>query len=200
MSTDDQDKPPSPDAVESDGGRPQATIEQSLRDEVDRLIREAQEKKQILQDRNEELVRVKAELDQLHERVNQLESSRSGAMSELRDDSERMRTEFQAQLALLQAELSQREWTIEERQAEARLQEQKFRQEIDSLRGQVAASKAAGQHDDDAFVFGEPRASEAQAQHIERSSKADHSVGYTGSFARQRRWQSGFAAKRRWRS
>jgi chromosome segregation ATPase len=199
--TNDQDEPLVQSAAETGAhGAPPASLEQSLRDEVYRLIHEAQEKNQILQDRNDELVRVKAEMDRLHDRLNHLESSRSQAESALRDDAERMRTEFQAQLALLQAELSQREWALEERQAEARGQEQHLRQEIDSLRQQLVKSKTTQQHDTDAFVFGEPRASDAGEQHFEDSGNAGRGDGYSGSFARRRRWQSGFGWKRRWRS
>jgi chromosome segregation ATPase len=196
MKTNDQDESLSQSAAGVEGGTP----EQSLRDEINRLIREGQEKNQILQNRNEELVRVKAELDRLYEQVSQLESSRSEAVNALRDDSERMRTEFQAQLALLQAELSQREWTIEERQAAARGQEQNLRQEIESLRQQLAESKTAQPHDTDAFVFGEPRASDLREQHFEGIGSGDRLEGYTGSFAHRRRWQGGFGWKRRWRS
>lgn len=198
MKTNDQDEPQS--AVEIKGGALQSTLDQSLRDEVNRLIRESQEKNQILQDRNEELVRVKAEMDRLNERLNQLESSRSEAENALRDDSERMRTEFQAQLALLQAELSQREWALEERQAEARGQEQHLRQEIDSLRQQLMESKAAKQHDAGTFVFGEPPANEVHEQHFEGIGNGDHLDRYSGTFAQLRRWHSGFGWKRRWRS
>ena len=187
-------------SAESEGSTPEATREQSLRDELNRLIREAQEKNQILQDRNEELVRVKSELDRLHERLNHLESSRSETENALRDDSERMRTEFQAQLALLQAELSQREWSLEERQAQARGQEQVLRQEIESLRQQLVESKIAQQHDADAFVFGEPQAGAARERHFDDIGSGDRGAGYSGPFAQQRRWHSGFGWKRRWRS
>jgi hypothetical protein len=111
-----------------------------------------------------------------------------------------MRTEFQAQLALLQAELSQREWSLEEHQAEARSREQKLRQEIESLRQQLVENKAAQQHDADAFVFGEPRASQGSEQHFEEIGNADRSDRYSGAFAQQRRWHSGFGWKRRWKS
>lgn len=200
MKTNDQDEPLCQSAAEIDGGALQPIPDQPLRDEVNHLIRESQEKNQILQDRNEELVRVKAEMDRLNERLNQLESSRSEAENALRDDSERMRTEFQAQLALLQAELSQREWALEERQAEARGQEQHLRQEIDSLRQQLMESKAAKQPDAGTFVFGEPPANEGHEQHFEGIGNGDHLDRYSGTFAQQRRWHSGFGWKRRWRS
>ncbi len=202
MKTDDHDEQAVQGVEEiGESSAPPATVEQSLRDEVNRLVGEAQEKNRILQDRNEELVWVKAELDRLQERLNQLESSASQSESALRDDSEQMRAEFQAQLALLQAELSQKEWTLEERQAEARGREQNLRQEMESLRQQLAESKAAIHHDARDFVFGEPQANHDHGQHFEGIGNSEPVPGdYTGSFAQQRRWNSGFSWKRRWRT
>ncbi len=202
MKTDDHDEQAVQGVEEiGESSAPPATVEQSLRDEVNRLVGEAQEKNRILQDRNEELVWVKAELDRLQERLNQLESSASQSESALRDDSEQMRAEFQAQLALLQAELSQKEWTLEERQAEARGREQNLRQEMESLRQQLAESKAAIHHDARDFVFGEPQANHDHGQHFEGIANSEPVPGdYTGSFAQQRRWNSGFSWKRRWRT
>src|SRR4030095_14926369 len=50
----------------------QAALEQSLRSEINRLIQENQEKNQILQDRNDEVLRVKAEMDLLLDKLGQL--------------------------------------------------------------------------------------------------------------------------------
>ena len=49
--------------------------EQLLRSEIESLVREAQEKSQILQNRNDELVRAKSERDMLQERLKDLESA-----------------------------------------------------------------------------------------------------------------------------
>src|SRR4030095_6855617 len=81
----------------------QAALEQSLRSEINRLIQENQEKNQILQDRNDEVLRVKAEMDLLSDKLGQLETSASQAEANLTGASEQMRTELQAELALLQA-------------------------------------------------------------------------------------------------
>jgi DNA repair exonuclease SbcCD ATPase subunit len=200
MKIDDVNKPTTQSTAEFEQSRAsQQNSEQMLRDEIDRLRREAQEKNQILQDRNNELVRVKSEFDRLHERVNDLESATSRAERAYGGEAERVRTEFQAQVALLQAELSQKEWALEEQQAETRGREQNLRQEIDSLRRQVAESKTAKPHDPHDFVFGEPRPDPAQEQRFEVAGDAPTDQERNG-FASHRRWNGGFGWKRRWRS
>ena len=51
----------------------QPGLEQTNRDEIDRLISEAEERNRLLQNRNDELVRVKAQMDVIQERYAQLE-------------------------------------------------------------------------------------------------------------------------------
>lgn len=172
--------------------------EQLLHEEIDRLTREAHERNEILQNRNEELVRVKSELDRLKERDNAVESASSRAESAYGSEAERMRNEFQAQLALLQAELSQKEWALEEHQAEARGREQNLRQEIDSLRRQLAESDRQKEHSEHDFVFGETQSALTQEPRFELTGKetTDEADGFPG----QRRWNSGFGSKRRWRT
>jgi chromosome segregation ATPase len=191
MTMDDKDEPLAPSAS-TIGAASDTALEQSLRNEIERLVREGQERNRILQDRNDELVRVKAELDHIREQLNELESSRPQVENALRNDSARMRTEFQAQVALLQAELSQKEWTLEESQAKARGQEQNLREEIESLRQQLSGRKIGRAQDDDHFSLDPPAA--------EIAPGSDKQVGvYPGSFAQSRRWQSGPSSKRRWR-
>ena len=86
----------------------QTETEQALRAEIERLMRDAEEKSLILQNRNDELVRAKSDRDALQERYAELASSTTRNENAANDDIERMRTEFQAQLALLQAEVSQK--------------------------------------------------------------------------------------------
>jgi hypothetical protein len=124
-------------------------------------------------------------------------SATSHAENAFSGETEQMRTEFQAQLALLQAELSQKEWALEERQAEARGREQNLRQEIESLRQQLAQSKAAKEQGRD-FVFGEPASSQAPEQHFELSDHGEAAERPSSRFANHRRWSSGFGWKRRW--
>jgi chromosome segregation ATPase len=168
-------------------------IEQSLRTEIERLLHEAREKHQILQDRNDQLVRAKAELDKLQERVTQLESARSRTQSE----SERVQTEFQAQLALLQAELSQKEWALEEKQAITGRLEQKYRREIDALRRELANRQLAIQPGGAEFDSSETL-SQAQQHKFEAVQEAEFQPEQLNLNKSRRRWLSGFGRKRRW--
>jgi chromosome segregation ATPase len=178
----------------------QSNIEHALRYELERLIREAEEKNHILQNRNDELVRVKAEMDSLQERFAQLELATSQTESALAGETERMHTELQARLALLQAELSQKEWALEERDAKARGLEQIYHEEIESLRKQLAEKEAAINPDGHDYVLGEPRLNQAEDERFQVFDGAqsnDHDAHQT---AQSRRWHTGFAWKRRWKS
>ena len=179
--------------------------EQALRSEIARLIGEAQERNQILQSRNDELVRVKNDLDSLAERFSQLESHAVHAQSSASGEAESMRTGFQAQLALLQAELSQKEWALEERQAIIAGIEQEHRQQLDALRQQLAEEEqSAIPADNNTFVMGDPNLTEAQREKLLKLDdmvKAIRSSDNVSAPAQSgRRWQSGFGWKRRWRS
>jgi chromosome segregation ATPase len=180
-------------------GSAQQRSGQTLQDEIDRLRREVQERNQILQDRNDELVRFKAEYDRLSERVSDLESAAMRSERAYSGEAERERTEFQAQVALLQAELSQKEWALEEHQAEARGREQSLLDEIGSLRRQLAEGKTGKPNEPDDFVFGEPRVNSTREQPFELAGHASADQGHNG-FASHRRWHTGFGWKRRWRS
>ena len=183
-----------------DNAMSQSTLEQSLRSEIDRLIHEAQERNQILQDRNDEVVRVKTEMDLLLDRFTQLESSASQSEATLTVDTEQMRTEFQAQLALLQAELSQKEWALEERNATARGLEHHYLQEIESLRQQLAQKEIAKREDDHDFVLGEPQTQQEQNDAFQVAEGVRSLDGYSHQSEHERRWRSGFGWKRRWKS
>jgi chromosome segregation ATPase len=200
MKTGDSNEPLSGKAAElQEAGATQPDLERSLRNEIERLLHEAGEKNQILQDRNDELVRVKGELDRLQERLNQLESATNRTQSALAGDAERMHTEFQAQLALLQAELSQKEWALEDKQAAARGLEQKYRQEIEALRRQLAKHDIAISPDGGEFVAGEARPNQAQQERLEIVKDAEPHAGEVSLNQNRRRWHSGFGWKRRWR-
>ena len=199
MNTEDRNNQITQSEATIDGGASDAEIGRTLRDEIERLRHETQEKNQILQDRNDELVRAKAQLDELQERLNRLESSTSETESTFDGEAERMRTEFQAHLALLQAELSQKEWALDERQAKARAMEQDLRQDIESLRRQVAESETVERQAGHALVSDEPRSNPTQDARLEVASNPA-AVEPVSSFASHRRWNSGFGRKRRWRA
>jgi chromosome segregation ATPase len=198
MKIDDADKSAAGSATEFEESSA-SRLEQLLHKEIDRLTREAHERNEILQNRNDELVRVKSELDRLKEHDSAIESASSRAESTYGSEAERMRNEFQAQLALLQAELSQKEWALEEHQAEARGREQNLRQEIDSLRRQLAESESQKEHRSHDFVFGETQSALTPEPRFELTGKDTANDGANGLVG-QRRWNSGFGSKRRWRA
>ncbi|MGZ8478467.1 MAG: hypothetical protein ACXW6K_10285 [Candidatus Binatia bacterium] len=178
--------------------------EQALRSEIDRLIGEAQERNHILQSRNDELVRVKNDLDSLAERFSQLESHAVHAQSNASGEAESMRSGFQAQLALLQAELSQKEWALEERQAIIAGIEQEHRQQLDALRQQLAEEEQSAIPADNAFVMGDPNLTEPQREKLLKLDDMVNAIRSSDNVSAPaqsgRRWQSGFGWKRRWRS
>ena len=178
--------------------------EQALRSEIDRLLGEAQERNQILEGRNHELVRVKNDLDSLSERFSQLESLAVHAESSALGEAESMRSGFQAQLALLQAELSQKEWAVEERQAIIAGLEQQHRQQLEALLQQLAEKEQSAVPANDGFVMGDPSLTGVHREKLHGfdamgvASRAGDDASLTAPFGR--RWQSGFGWKRRWRS
>jgi chromosome segregation ATPase len=172
-------------------------IEQSLREELERLLHEAEEKGQILQTRNDELVTVKASMEALQERLNETEitlaENENAALAEL----ERMRSEFQAQLALLQAELSQKDWALQEREALSQSLEQNYRRETDSLRQLLEEEKARKVRATEEFTIGEIRL--GPAGDVELASQI-HDHHDADSSAQRRRWHTDFVWKRRWKA
>ena len=181
-----------------------SNLEQALRSEIDRLVGEAQDRNLILQNRNEELVRVKHELDSLNERFIQLESNTIEAESSASSDAERMRTEYQAQLALLQAELSQKEWALEERQAIIAGIEQEHRHRVDELRQELTMQQFPAASAEDEFVLGDADLTQPQRDTSEQFADTAKANGggdnSSSSISAGRRWHIGPGGKRRWRS
>ena len=99
-------------------------------DEIMTLRHDAEEKNLLLASRNEELMRVKAEMDLLQGELSELKSSIKRIQESAKTECAEMRSEFQAQVAFLQAELSQRDWTLQEREAAQKVIEQGLRAKI----------------------------------------------------------------------
>jgi hypothetical protein len=171
-------------------------MEQSLRREIERLVHEAEEKNQILQNRNDELVTVKATVDALQERLSAAETTTAGKEAAAELELEQMRSEFQAQLALLQAELSQKDWALQEREAMSQSLEQNYRHEIDSLRQRLDEEKSRNVSAREEFTMGEMPLDPAPDVPL-KSQVHEHSVD---SPAQGRRWHTDFAWKRRWKA
>ena len=176
----------------------QSTLEQSLRQELDRLMHEIEERNQLLQNRNDELARVRADLDGTRDRLYQSEASSSLAEHARSDQVEHMRAESQAQLASLQAELSQREWALQEHQMRADGVEQKYRDEIETLRRQLTERPPPDdQSPREADLSLAPFEMTPRPAETRDAARAD--TAYFAPQSHDRRWRNGFASKRRWK-
>jgi chromosome segregation ATPase len=175
-----------------------------LRSEIASLICEAQEKNQILQNRNDELVRAKSERDILQERLKDLESATNQNEAAVSEESEQMRTEFQAQLALLQAELSQKEWALEEQCASTSGLDQQYREQIEVLNQKLAQAEVHAQHDPDPFTIDTDKVNAAEGQRYsqygEVAEMPTRGSNYPHLALGSRRWRTRLDRKRRWRN
>jgi len=84
-------------------------MERTHHAELSRLRAESQEKHTLLENRNEEFVGVKNAMESLCERLTQGEATAAHAEQAAAEDRERLRGEYEAQLAALRQELSERE-------------------------------------------------------------------------------------------
>jgi chromosome segregation ATPase len=177
--------------------------ETPARHEVRSLRQDAEEKHLLLASRNEELVRVKAEMDLLQGQISELKSSSKRIQESAETEGAKMRTEFQAQMAFLQAELSQRDWALQEREAAQKVLEQGLRAKIGQLEAQLEQTKPSNQDPAQEFVLGVNWESEAQLDH---TWKLQERLDGNGAASAQRasdhsdKWRSSGRWKRRWRS
>lgn len=81
-------------------------LEQSYRAEISRLQTESQEKELLLESRDHEFTGAKYAMEALRARVTQLEQAAAQAQQIGAEDRERMRAEYEAQLAVLEERLS----------------------------------------------------------------------------------------------
>jgi hypothetical protein len=84
-------------------------LERTYHGELSRLRAESQEKHMLFVSRNEEFVGLKSATESLRERLTQLDTAATLAGQTGAEDRERLRAEYEAQLAALREELSQRE-------------------------------------------------------------------------------------------
>ena len=182
--------------------------ESAAKIELQRLSVEVQEKHGLLENRNEELLLVKSKMDLLQERVIQLEAEAARKEQAALGENERMRAEFQAQLAFLQAELSQKQWALDERQAAVYGVEQNFSAQIQDLQAELEQKEALLQtYEPDVppkiIELTTTELTEAQKERFQQMDKiVTAAVGAEASFpaSSNRRWRSHFGWKRRWRS
>jgi hypothetical protein len=178
-------------------------VETAARHKMRTLRLDAEEKHLLLASRNEELVRVKAEMDLLQGQISELKSSNKRIQESTETECAKMCAEFQAQMAFLQAELSQRDWTLEEREAAQKVLEQGLRAKIGQLEAQLEQIKTPDQDPAQEFVLGVNWESEAQLDH---TWKLQERLDGNGAISVQRasdhsdKWRSSGRWKRRWRS
>ena len=172
-------------------------------DEIMTLRHDAEEKSLLLASRNEELMRVKAEMDLLQGELSELKSSIERIQQSAKTECAEMRSEFQAQVAFLQAELSQRDWTLQEREAAHKVLEQGLRAKVGQLEVQLEQIKTSSEGSAQEFVLGVSWESEARLDDTwklqERLDSNGAEVAQTVS-NQSGKWRNSGAWKRRWRS
>ena len=171
--------------------------------EIMTLRHDAEEKNLLLASRNEELMRVKAEMDLLQGELSELKSSNKRIQESAKTEYAEMRSEFQAQVAFLQAELSQRDWTLQEREAAQKVLEQGLRAKIGQLEVQLEQVKTSTEGPAQEFVLGVNWESEARLDDTwklqERLDGNGAEIAQTAS-NQSGKWRNSGAWKRRWRS
>jgi len=178
--------------------------EQSFKVEIDALRKEVAEKRFLLENRNDQLVRVKMEMDELQDRIGYLESAARHAKLESGHKDERSEEQSRPGLEKLRRKLSQKEQTLEQRQTAINDSEQGFQAQITSLRSELAEKQALLENPGTGFLIGEPTLTEAQKEKLSRleqlveTIKADNEQ--TLMSPHNRRWRFSLSRKRRWKS
>jgi len=177
--------------------------EQNLQAEMNVLRAEVAEKRSLLENRNDELLRVKLEADSLQDRIAYLESAARQAELESLHPSARAEEQTRPELDRLWEELSQKEQMLEQRQTAVNDLEQGFQAQIDSLRSELAEKQALLENPGTAFLLGEPTLTESQKEKLGRleqlveTIKADNEQ--TLISAQNRKWRFSLSRKRRWK-
>jgi chromosome segregation ATPase len=177
--------------------------EQKLQLEINRLRAEVAEKRSLLEDRNDELLRVRAEMDAFRERVADLESAVKQAESQSLNGPDRTDEYAKTALDRLWEELNQKERILEERQAAVNDLEQDFQAEIHELRSELAEKQALLENPSRDFLIGDPTISEAQKEKLSRLEKLVETIKadneQTLMSPQNRKWRFSLGRKRRWK-
>jgi chromosome segregation ATPase len=158
----------------------------------------------LLENRNDELLRVKTELDVLQERIADLESAVKQAERESLNKPEHTGEHARTAVDSLWEALGQKERVLEERQAAVNDLEQNFQVEIDDLRSELAEKQALLENPSKGFLIGDPTLTESQREKLNRleqlveAIKADNEQ--TLISPHNRRWRFSLGRKRRWKS
>ncbi len=175
----------------------------ALHAEIQRLRKEAQEKHALLENRNEEVLLAKSEMDSLRQRLTEVEVEARRNQEVGASEAEKMRTEFQAQLALLQAELSQKEWDLDERQGGVNGLAQDLSAQVQDLQTRLAEKEALLEVRQDGHVVNKREATELESERLQRMEDlVAAAINVENSFpaSKKRRWRTRLGWKNRWRS
>ena len=179
-------------------------MEHNFKDEINALRTEVAEKSFLLENRNEQLLRVKMEMDALRERVVDLESVVKQAESESLNRSERTGEYTSTALDKLWEEQSQKERVLEGRPEAVNDLEHGFQAEIDELRSELAEKQAFLENPSNDFVLGDPTITEAQKEKLRRLEKLVETIKadneQTLISPHNRKWRFSLSRKRRWKS
>src|SRR5215813_2773965 len=179
------------------------SAEQDLQLEINRLRAEVAEKHSLLEDRNDELLRVKTEIDALRERIADLESAVKQAEHESLIKPEHTGEHTRTAVESLWEALSQKERVLEERQAAVNDLEQNFQAEIDSLRSELAEKEALLENPNKGFLLGEPSLTDIQKEKLNRLEQLVETIKADNEqtlISQNRRWRFSLGRKRRWKS
>lgn len=183
--------------------------EQSFKDEIDALRTEVAEKRFLLENRTDQLVRVKVERDELQERIADLESARQ-AEKEARQKAEQEGERTRIELDKLWDELGSKR-LLEERQVAVNDLNQNFQEPIASLPEpigtlpiELSERQVLIENPTKGFLLGEPTLTETQKEKLNRldqlleTIKADNEKRLISP--NSGKWRFSLSRKRRWKS
>ncbi len=180
-----------------DQSRDFAIAMQQKNAEIDRLRAQIDEARSLLLNRNEQLVLVKSEMDQLHDRVNDLESEARHQEQMTAGDSEQIRTELQAQIAFLQAELSQSAWALEDREATIGRLRLKLNSDIRSLDTKIREGELLAPDASESATAEDGGSTSKRCRHCREDLPARLNQSAGGSAWNKRRWRTSPVRKSR---
>jgi hypothetical protein len=159
--------------------------------------------KQLLSDsRSAEIGDLKAQAANLMHRLAQHTTSAQSGQETTSIGSERVQ-QAQAELALIQAELNNKEVALEERQAKLAATEQALHAQVSALQEQLARNESLLEIQTQNFVLGEARLADVPLEHTwklqERLDAAASENSQRGSNHYLRKWRTAGGWKRRWK-
>jgi chromosome segregation ATPase len=177
--------------------------EQNFKVEIDALRTEVAEKRYLLENRNEQLLRVKMEMDELQDRIAYLELAARQADQESIHKNEPAQEQSRPETERLWQELSHKERMLEQRQTAVNDLEQGLQAQINSLRSELGDKQAMLENPSKEFLIGDPTLTESQKEKLSRleqlveTIKADNEQ--TLISPHNRKWRFSLGRKRRWK-